>query len=76
MAVLHKSLELNLNVTDSQLGIINILFYYATVTEEFSKWALPELKKYLSTFSKSKDKLIVSKCALFYFNIGDVEKSL
>ena len=37
---------------------------------------LPELKKYLSTFSKSKDKLIVSKCALFYFNIGDVEKSL
>ena len=76
LAVLHKSLELNLNVTDSQLGIINILFYYAKVTEEFSKWALPELKKYLSTFSKSKDKLIVSKCALFYFNIGDVEKSL
>ena len=25
LAVLHKSLELNLNVTDSQLGIINIL---------------------------------------------------
>ena len=39
LAVLHKSLELNLNVTDSQLGIINILFYYANVTEEFSKWA-------------------------------------
>ena len=76
MTVLKTSIELDLNVEQSRHDLVNILFYYSHVSKEFSQWALTELKKHLRILSKSSDKFIISKCALLYFNIGDLESSI
>ena len=76
ITVLKTSVELDLNVERSRHDLVNILFYYSHVTGEFSQSTITELKKHLRISSKSSDKFIISKCALFYFNIGDLESSI
>ena len=74
IAILKNSIELNLNTIESHGDIANILF--SNLSREHHVNTLDELKRHLQILAKSNDKSIISKCALMYHNINEMEKSI
>ncbi len=74
VAILKKSIDLDMNVLRCQIEIVSILF--SSLNESFSEDTLNNLKDNLVSLSKSNDGAAISKCALIYHNIGEIEKSL
>ena len=72
--ILRRSIKLNLNQIKSHQSIVKILF--SKLTKEFDHHILYELKEHLKILQKANDKSIIADCALYYFNIGEIETAL
>ena len=72
--ILEKSINLNLNRTRCLLDIVSILFL--NYQNDFNKDDLIKLKDNLEILSESMDGITISKVALIYHNINEIEKSL
>ena len=74
LEILRQSIKLNLNTIKSHSTIVTILF--SKYSKEFNENILNELKEHLKILQKSNDESIIAECALCFFNIGDMQRSL
>tara|TARA_Y100001958_G_scaffold102574_1_gene71341 strand:- start:2999 stop:4528 length:1530 start_codon:yes stop_codon:yes gene_type:complete len=72
--ILRKSIKLNLNLTKAHHSITKILF--SKLSRESDQSTLDEIREHLNFLRKVNDKSIIADCALYYFNIGDIEIAL
>ena len=72
--ILNTSIKLNLNTLDCHSSIVNILF--SKLSNNSDKNILRDLKNHLKILHASNDKTLISQCALIYYNIGELEKSI
>ena len=72
--VLTKSIKSGMNILRCQTEIVAI--HFTSLNEEFSDITLSKLKKSLDSLSKSDDASSISKSALIYHNIGDLDRAL
>ncbi len=72
--ILLESINLGINIIRCRVEIVSIL--YSILRNKYSKAALSNLKKHMKILCKSGDPNAISKCALIYFNIGQMDDAL
>tara|TARA_Y100001936_G_scaffold154930_1_gene151193 strand:- start:6732 stop:8258 length:1527 start_codon:yes stop_codon:yes gene_type:complete len=71
--ILKKSIELDLNTLKSHHDIASILYSKLSRSSDND---FKNLEYHLDVLAKCDDKSVISSCALMYYNIGQLEKSL
>ena len=72
--ILKKSIELGINIVRCRVEIVSILF--SNLRDKYDERTLATLKENMRTICEQNDAYAVSKCALIYHSIGEIDEAL